>query len=323
MKNTLETRLGLFFALAMIAGFVLLEMIGAGDFLKKGYHVRAQFSTVQELKRGDPVKMAGVPIGRVEQVVLTNNRVEVVMKIRKNSEVKTDSKATIRFTGLMGQNFVSIGFGSATAPAVAPDAMIESIEQPDLASLMLKLENVATGVENLTKNFSPEGLSTLFGPVTDFLKENSPKFSAILGNVQTISGEIAEGKGTVGHLVQDDELYRSALSTVTNLEGAISDVKGTVAVAKDLVTQINEGQGTLGKLAKDDTVYRETATAMVNLREILQKINQGQGSVGRLVNDDSFYKNVKLTLQKVDKATEGLEDQGPLSVLGMAIGSLF
>lgn len=323
MRNTLETRLGFFFALAIIAAFVLLEMIGVGDFLKKGYRLRAQFNTAQELKRGDPVKLAGVPIGRVENVVLTNNRVEVIMKIRNGSDVKTDSKATIRFTGLMGQNFVAVNFGSPNAPIAAPDSMLETIEQPDLSSLMAKLENVASGVENLTKNFSPEGLSTLFGPVTDFLKENSPKFSAILGNVQNISGEIAEGKGTVGRLVMEDELYRSALSTVTNLETAIADVKSAVQAAKDVVTNINEGQGTLGKLAKDETVYNETATAMTNLREILQKINQGQGSVGRLVNDDSFYKNVKLTLQKVDKATEGIEDQGPLNVLGMAIGSLF
>jgi phospholipid/cholesterol/gamma-HCH transport system substrate-binding protein len=45
--------------------------------------------------------------------------------------------------------------------------------------------------------------------------------------------------------------------------------------------------------------------------------------VGRLVNDESLFKNAKLTLQKLDKATESLEDQGPLSVLGMAVGTLF
>ena len=87
--------------------------------------------------------------------------------------------------------------------------------------------------------------------------------------------------------------------------------------------QINQGQGTLGRLAKDDSLFRESTNAMTNLREILQKINQGQGSVGKLVNDETLYKNARMTLQKVDKATEGLEDQGPLSVLGIAVGSLF
>ncbi len=61
---------------------------------------------------------------------------------------------------------------------------------------------------------------------------------------------------------------------------------------------------------------------MTNLREISEKINHGQGTVGKLVNDESFYKNAKLTLQKLDKATEGLEDQGPLTVLGIIINNL-
>ena len=79
----------------------------------------------------------------------------------------------------------------------------------------------------------------------------------------------------------------------------------------------------MGKLLKDDKLYRETTDAMTNLKEILQKVNQGQGSVGKLVNDQEFYRNAKLTLQKLDQATEGLEDQGPLSVLGLAVSKLF
>jgi phospholipid/cholesterol/gamma-HCH transport system substrate-binding protein len=61
---------------------------------------------------------------------------------------------------------------------------------------------------------------------------------------------------------------------------------------------------------------------MTNLREISEKINRGQGTVGKLVNDESIYKNAKLTLQKLDKATEGLEDQGPLTVLGIIVNNL-
>jgi phospholipid/cholesterol/gamma-HCH transport system substrate-binding protein len=55
---------------------------------------------------------------------------------------------------------------------------------------------------------------------------------------------------------------------------------------------------------------------MTNLKEILQKINRGDGTVGKLVNEKEFYNNAKLTLQKLDKATESLEDQGPISVMG-------
>jgi phospholipid/cholesterol/gamma-HCH transport system substrate-binding protein len=62
---------------------------------------------------------------------------------------------------------------------------------------------------------------------------------------------------------------------------------------------------------------------MTNLHQILQKINDGQGSVGKLVNNPDLYNNAKLTMQKLDKATEGLEDQGPLSVMGIMVNNLF
>jgi phospholipid/cholesterol/gamma-HCH transport system substrate-binding protein len=79
----------------------------------------------------------------------------------------------------------------------------------------------------------------------------------------------------------------------------------------------------VGKLLHDEALYKETTAAATNLREILEKINQGQGTVGKIVNNNELYNNAKLTLQKLDQATEGLEDQGPLSVLGSAVSKLF
>src|SRR5256885_8190812 len=122
MKNTLETRLGICFALALVVAVVILEMIGGADFFHGGYLVSANFKNAQELKKGDLVKMAGVEIGRVDKVELqTANEVavaKVTMKINGNYEIKTDSKAFIKFTGLMGQNYVSIEGGSPRAAKV-------------------------------------------------------------------------------------------------------------------------------------------------------------------------------------------------------------
>ena len=56
---------------------------------------------------------------------------------------------------------------------------------------------------------------------------------------------------------------------------------------------------------------------MTNVNEILFKVNKGDGTIAKLVNEQEFYKNAKLSLQKLDKAADGLEDQGPLSVLGL------
>jgi phospholipid/cholesterol/gamma-HCH transport system substrate-binding protein len=344
MKNSLETRLGLFFALAFIAAAIIFEMAGGGSFIRGGYHVSGLFANAQELKIGDPVKMAGVQIGKVDKIGFADDKVKVTMKLEKDAVVRTDAKATIKFAGLMGQNFVSLTMGSPKNPKFEDGGIIQTVEQPDLSALMAKLENVATGVENVTKSFSGDSIQNILGPMTDFMKDNRNNLTLMIGNMKTVSQNIAEGKGTVGKLITEEALYNSALTTVSNLnataadiqstineaKGMLGDAKAAVIEAKDalgeakkVVVQINEGQGTIGRLIKDEKLYNETTEGMTNLKEILQKINQGQGTVGKLVNDDSFLKNIKMTLQKVDKATEGLEDQGPLSVLGIAVNSLF
>lgn len=329
MKNSLETRLGLFFALVIVAAFILYDLTDGG-FFTRGRQVRAQFASVRDLKPGDPVKLAGVSVGRVRAIKLKGGKVEVTLAVDADAEVHTDSIATVQFTGLMGQNFVALTFGSEKAPLVDSSTVLATKEQPDLATMMTKLDQAADGIQNMTKSFNGEEFSKLLGPVTDFLKQNQPRMTAILGNVQNITTAIAESKGTVGKLINEDTLYQSALATVTNLNSAMDDVKpltvdarAAVAEARQLVSGVSRGEGTVGKLIKDDKLYSETTTAMTNLKEILQKINTGNGSIAQLVNDGAFLKNVKLTLQKVDKATDGLDDTGPITVLGTVLGHLF
>ena len=322
MKNTLETRLGVFVALAVLAAVLILELVGGMELVEHGDHIKAMFDNVQDLKVGDRVKMAGVSIGRVQSIELTNSRVLVTMKVR-HGEIRTDSVATIKFAGLLGQNFVAVSFGKPDAPLASDNALLNSTEQPDLSAMMAKIDSVASGVENLTKSFTGFKIDKLVGPLVDLVQASKEPLSATISNLQAVSSQIAQGKGTVGRLIYDESLYNSAMATITNLQDTASEIKLTVADAHKVVDQVNAGQGTVGKLLKDDALYREVTLSATNLKEILQKINRGQGSVGKLINDDEMLKNAKLTLQKLDQATEGLEDQGPLSVLGIAVSKLF
>ena len=323
MKNTLETRLGIFAAFIVIAAVLILETLGGLESLKKGKHIRALFNTVQELKEGDRVKMAGVEIGRVEKIDLAEGKVKVTMKIKADSIVKTDSTATIRFAGLLGQNFVSIDFGSPTAELADNNTFLPTVEQPDLNAIMQRIDNVAGGVENLTKSFSGDKIDNILGPLTDFFKQNNNQISSTLTNIHTITTQVAEGKGTIGKLIMEDTLYNTSLTTVSNLQDtaadlriSIADARAGIADARAVIADAKAGKGTLGKLLTDDDLYNASTDSMTNLKEILQKMNRGQGTVGKLINEDEFYKNAKLTLQKLDKATESLEDQGPISVMG-------
>jgi len=281
MKNSLETKLGVFAVLVVLAAWAIMETLGGLQMFQGGYRVNALFATAQDLKVGDNVKMAGVEIGRVEAITLTNQSVNVVMKLHPGVIVKTDSKASVRFTGLMGQNFVAVSFGTPDAPKVVDGATLTTEEQPDLNAVMAKLNDAADGIKRFGDAFSGDKISNLVGPLVDFVKQNSGNISSAITNIDNITGQIASGQGTVGKLIYKDELYDSALGTVTNLQEAVTEVRS-------VVSGITNGQGTIGKLVTDETLYNATTGSMTNLNQILLRINQGQGTIGKLVNDQEF-----------------------------------
>ena len=323
MRNSLETRIGVFVALVVLAAVFILDIVGGLDRFTRGHHLYALFENVQELKIGDRVKMAGVEIGRVEDIQLVEDKVKVKFKVRRDAEVRVDSVATIQFTGLVGQNYIAISFGTQGKTLAVDGTVLTGAEQPDLNTIMAKLDSVAGGVENLTKSFTGDRIDNLLGPFTDFIKANREPLTATIANIRDVTAEVAGGKGTIGKLINDPTFYNAALTTVSNLQSAGSQASLALMDARRIIDQVNSGQGAIGKMVKDPALYNEAVASMTNLREILVKINQGQGSVGKLVNDQEFYKNAKMTLQKLDKSAEGLEDQGPLSVLGIALNHLF
>jgi phospholipid/cholesterol/gamma-HCH transport system substrate-binding protein len=239
------------------------------------------------------------------------------MKLHDDAMVKTDSKATIKFTGLMGQNFVAIDFGSPDKPKAKEGTELSGVEQPDLSAIMTKLDGAVDGIQNMTKTFASDDIHNLFGPLGDFFKSHKDELAATIANVTNITGQIASGQGTVGKLIYEDALYASALTTVSNLQATAANANDLIASIKLVVTNASAGQGTIGKLLTDETLYHAATGSMTNLNSILFKINQGNGTVSKLINDQEFYKNAKLSLQKLDKAADGLEDTGPLSVLGI------
>jgi phospholipid/cholesterol/gamma-HCH transport system substrate-binding protein len=319
-----EAQVGLFVIFTLIAAFILMEVAGSVSLFSKTIAVDTRFDNIKDLKTGDPVKVAGVQVGRVKTIAFDSNKVLVQLEIDqdKQSAIRTDSEASIQFEGLMGQHYVAVKFGDSGMP-IESGTVLTTREQPDLSTLMTKLEGVADGVENMTSSFSGDTFGDILGPLGDLIQENKDKLTTMLSNFEQISDQIAKGEGTIGKMISDPEFYESATATVRKLQLTADEINLAVQDARNIVTKLNEGVGTLGKLTTDDTLYQESTVAMNNLKEILVKLNQGKGSIGMLINDPALLNNATTTLQKVNKATESLEDQGPMSVIGMAVGNLF
>ena len=307
---------GLFFVLGIIVFMVVFDLVKGGKAFQKGYELKARFENVHELKIGDPVKQAGVEIGQVKNVAIANTNVEVTLIIDRHVQVRQDALATIKSVGLFGQNYVGVTFGAKPSRLEA-GSYLQTQERPDFDQLVARIDSVASGFEGLNTTISAavktftggEGAENPFKFLQDFIGENKTSISNLFANLSDVTLKIKNGEGTIGKLMNDDTLYTQLADTGKNMN--------------DLVTSIRKGEGTMGKLMTDEKLYNETTGAMMDLHQVLSKINKGEGTLGILVNDPSIVKNVKMTMQKLDKASEGIEDQGPLSIIGIAAGALF
>lgn len=96
------------------------------------------------------------------------------------------------------------------------------------------------------------------------------------------------------------EDIRSTLS-----DGALDDLKATLAQIRKIATRLGEGEGTLGKLMNDDAVYGDVQQIAANVRGISETIAKGEGTLGRLLNDDALYTDA----QTVAANLKGLSDR--------------
>ncbi|MGE0681829.1 MAG: outer membrane lipid asymmetry maintenance protein MlaD [Candidatus Binatia bacterium] len=115
----------------LIAILVYLSLrLGQVDLIgSQGYTVQATFTTAGGLQTGAVVELAGVEIGRVEQIALDNYQARVKLKIDDNISLGEDTKAAIKSKGLIGERYVEISPGK-TGKKLEPGGLIRETESP-------------------------------------------------------------------------------------------------------------------------------------------------------------------------------------------------
>ncbi len=140
--SRLELLVGLFVLLGLAAIAYLTVKLGTGDRLSGDtYLIEARFTNAGGLNRGGSVLLAGVPVGRVETIHLDPNDFSAIAVLRLQSAVHlpTDSMASIRTTGLIGDKFIALSPG-ADDTYLAPGNRITMTESAvDLESLIGKI----------------------------------------------------------------------------------------------------------------------------------------------------------------------------------------
>ena len=362
MAISVEQKVGLFFLAALILLAVMVELVEDWRPFEDQYAYLAYFNSSVGLKVGDPVRIAGVDVGKVKKIGIEDSHVRVDFYVNRDGSIREDSKAQIRQTNMLGGVFLGLDFGTESSKLLPPGSKVRTED--------------ATNIDQLLSNLD-RNQDRVLRPLGDLVDESSEPLSSAVNRLESIVTKIDKGEGTLGRLVNNPALYdeMTDMSTRLNLllarldkgEGTLGkliadpalydNLNHTMVNLADLSDQIKSGEGTLGKLLADDRLYDEIAKAVANLNEITDKLNQGQGSLGkllqdevlydnlsdgmarinsiagkiddghgtlgRLINEDDLYRDAKTTLHKVEKSVDGISDTGPLSALGVVLGTLF
>ena len=225
----IEMKVGLFMGIGIFLMFLIVFSVGDFYFLKDGYEVNVMFDFVGGIKKSAPIRLAGVNVGEVKDIMLfyddemEKTRVALVMKIGKDVRVEKNAVIRINTLGLLGEQYAEI--------------------TPGTGKEFLSDGDVLDGRSPVNVGMQMEMVREFFETAKDMVRDASL------------------GKGTLGKLITDDRLYEN----ITDVFGKMSSGEGTLGkfltddtLYTDLGVifgKIKSGEGTIGKFLTDDAVY--------------------------------------------------------------------
>lgn len=331
MNNAqMSARVGLFFLMGVALIWVVFSSLSKGKITRdNGYVLTATFTNLKELKTGDEVRMAGVKIGIVKETRLVGRRAQAVLLIDDRQKVPLDSSATIAMAGLLGNNYVAVDLGTDSAGYHQAGSSMKSVDTPDLNTLVNEMGEIGRKIDTALSKFNGaltgEGTKDggLLGKMEKLVDENREKIGSITSNLDDITGKVRRGEGTVGKLINDSKLHDDLLASVQEIKAAAADARSFVSSAQAIADQVKSGQGTLGVLVYDKESGENMKATVKNVRQISDKLAKGEGTIGKLLNDEQLYLQAESSMRKLDRALDGMADQGPITAVGTLGRSLF
>jgi phospholipid/cholesterol/gamma-HCH transport system substrate-binding protein len=287
-----QLKIGILAVAAFALATMLIFAVGGDAGLFSGkYHLKTRFPNAGGLQSGSVVRLAGVNVGAVDDVYLDGAVVEVVLRIRPDVQNKiTDrSIAQVGSVSLLGEGAVDITASTHGTP-LADWSYIRSGKTPG---------QIADVAENATQT---------------------------LAQATALIEDLRAGKGTIGKIFTQDELYdqmnavvRSAndvilsvkqakgpAGTLLNDRAAAQNLERALANLDQVTTNIAAGKGTLGTLLNDDALARSLTTTTENLRSVTAGLKNGEGTAGKLLTDNALYNRLDSVIQRLDTLVTSL-----------------
>ncbi len=224
-----KTWLG-FIAVAVVAvvigAMLVVHVLGAGY-----RHYTAEFAQAASLRPGNPIMLAGIPVGDVTSMKLDGDHVEAGLKIRDDLVLGKDSKAVIKLATILGGRYLTI---EPDGPGRLPHDTFELTHTEVPYDLQAALKDATTTFEQVDSDRFAQSLAVL-GRQLKGLPELVPQ---ALANIDALSSIIAQRRDQLGQLLKNTErvtnTLRSQQARIGNLVNQAQDLMG-VFVARRAV----------------------------------------------------------------------------------------
>ena len=274
MKRRDEVLVGLVATVALVSGFIGALWLVRGGLLP-GYVLYSKFVWGAGLKQGQPVLLAGVNVGFVDDVKLRQDGMLVItMRVRKQYKVPKSTTATIEPNGFFGDVMVALAPGRPTTENYAVgDTIPSGRSSPSIGDVLLRVDTLAGHLAALAgalrKDLIDEkGLADIQATV----KRANSMFSDLQKLATDQNAELTRTQASLRRMAsavdsaQVDSTFRSLRTAATSVSTLATDIRGSAA----------------------------------RLDSLLEKVNKGPGSVGKALNDPGMYNDLRGTLQRLD-----------------------
>jgi phospholipid/cholesterol/gamma-HCH transport system substrate-binding protein len=250
-----------------------LPVIGGGDT----YH--ALFTEAGGLKVNDEVRIAGVRVGKVNEVELDDDRVRVTFKVDDQADFGGDTRAAIKVKTILGSMFLALepaGGGQlaegATIPAErtsSPFDVVEAFEGLAATSEQIDTDQLAeslTTLADLTRNTPDEfrgalsGLSRLSANVA----EKDEQLNSLLVNLERVSKVLDARDQDIIALMEDSDVLFRAL--VARREAVHDLLVSSTTLSRELTTLIRQSR-------------QDLAPALAHLENVVAVLNKNEDNL--------------------------------------------
>ena len=276
MRRKNEVLVGVLLTVALTVGILGTIWLVRGGF-KSGYPLYAVFPWGENLKVGQPVRVAGVQVGYVGDVVLNDNgTLYVVMKIDEGRKVPANAKAIVEAVGIFGDAQIALR-ATPSAQSYSPnDTVPAGRAAAGVPELMAKADSVLAVTVNVSKTLETQLVRD--GGIDD-VRRTLALTADLTARLNTVAVEQSR------ELTLTQRRLRSTLAAIDS--GAVdSTVKSLRTTAANLATLTADFQTTSGRI-----------------NSLLAKVDSGGGTAAMLINDPGLYNDLRRLTTRLDSLT--------------------